>query len=152
MRSMRKLLGSSSSSSSDNSDNKLHIQNISEFNPLISNRNSIPLVKLTRCQNNILILNTIINIINLGLLIGFVVLFVVKIIPFVNKVDTIDLDGIDDTIDKINNFLNSSTYKKIDKLISDLDLSKISSYSHKFEKIIDWGCSELPIDCNDTSI
>ena len=88
------------------------------------------------------------TVINLIILIVFIVILVFKIIPYASKIGDLDFSEISDTIDQIHSILNSTGVNKVSELVEDIDVDSIESYASKFQKIIDWGCSELPVNCS----
>ena len=88
------------------------------------------------------------TILNLTILIIFIIVIIIKIVPYASEIGNLNFDDISDTIDHIHSLIHNPDIKKVTDLIDDLDVDSLKSYANKFQKIIDWGCAELPVNCS----
>ena len=135
---------------SSSSESEVSIGRNAQFSPLLNDIDDIPLVRLTKFQRRIVTINAVLTCTNCIMLLSFIILFTVKVVPFTKKIGGLDINEITSTIHKVTKFLNSSEYNKINNIVSNINVKNIDSYSHKLEKIIDWGCLKLPINCTDS--
>ena len=130
-----------------NKFNNINIENCDNNYDIITNTNTNVFFPISKKIN----INLFLTIINMLLSISIMVLFVYKVIPFIDNIDQLNLSDLQEFINNANNITNTREYKKIINVIDIFDNININTtnvYITDIEKILNFSCSMLPINCS----
>ena len=71
--------------------------------------------------------------------------------PFINNIDQVNLSDLQEFINQANNITNTEEYKKIINIIDvfdNININTTNKYITDIEKILNFSCSILPINCS----